>query len=240
MTQSCVLLDLGLVDYREAWEFQKYLVGERLKDAVPDTLVIVEHPPVYTMGRRGTTTGLSESGLPVHEVERGGDVTYHGPGQLVGYPILALSRGKLDVKQHVTRLEELLTQTVAKHGIKGERGPHAGLWVGPKKLASIGIAVKHYVTYHGFALNVNLDLTPFRSIQPCGIDGSLITSMEELLGHEVSMEEVKLSLVQSASKSFQAALLLSGSMADLKDTLRELAESKATPGDGQGSLQSLS
>ncbi|MCJ2519634.1 MAG: lipoyl(octanoyl) transferase LipB [Candidatus Thermoplasmatota archaeon] len=222
MSRSCVLMDLGLVEYREAWELQRYLVGKRLENSLPDVLLLLEHPPVYTVGRRGTTSGLEGLGIPVHEVERGGEVTYHGSGQLVGYPIMALSRGKLDVKGYVADVEDVLILTVASFGIEGERGPHSGLWVGPKKLASIGVAVKHYVTYHGFALNVNVDLLPFRRIRPCGIQGTRITSLKEILGREVPMDEVKASLIQSFSEVFGAELLSSEEFPGLERVLEGL------------------
>ncbi len=215
MNRNCILMDLGLVEYRQAWELQKSLVVQRLDGNIQDALLLLEHPPVYTVGRRGTPEGLEELGLPVYEVERGGDVTYHGPGQLVGYPILALPGGKLDVKRYVTYLEEVLIGTAADFGVTGHRGAHAGVWVGPRKLASIGIAVKHYVTYHGFALNVNTDLTAFRKIKPCGIEGSLITSMEEVLGGHVPMEDVKASLLRHFSWAFRMDMRPSG------ETLRE-------------------
>lgn len=222
MSRSCVLMDLGLVEYREAWELQRYLVGKRLENSLPDVLLLLEHPPVYTVGRRGTTSGLEGLGIPVHEVERGGEVTYHGSGQLVGYPIMALSRGKLDVKGYVADVEDVLILTVASFGIEGERGPHSGLWVGPKKLASIGVAVKHYVTYHGFALNVNVDLSPFRRIRPCGIQGTRITSLKEILGREVPMGEVKTSLIQSFSEVFGAELLRSEEVPGLERVLEDM------------------
>ncbi len=222
MSRSCVLMDLGLVEYREAWELQRYLVCKRLENSLPDVLLLLEHPPVYTVGRRGTTSGLEGLGIPVHEVERGGEVTYHGSGQLVGYPIMALSRGKLDVKGYVADVENVLILTVASFGIEGERGPHSGLWVGPKKLASIGVAVKQYVTYHGFALNVNVDLSPFRRIRPCGIQGTRITSLKEILGREVPMGEVKASLIQSFSEVFGAKLLRSEEAPGLERVLEGL------------------
>lgn len=206
MTRRCLLLDLGRVEYRPAWDLQRELVARRLRDEIPDVLLLAEHPPVYTVGRRGSADGLEGLGVPVHEVERGGDVTYHGPGQLVGYPLVALPRGKLDVKAYVSRVEEVLRRTVASHGIQGGQGPHAGLWVGDRKLASIGVAVKHRVTYHGFALNVDMDLAPFRRIRPCGLDGSRLTSMAELLGHPVAVDEVKESLLPAFEAAFEAAL----------------------------------
>jgi lipoate-protein ligase B len=206
MTEGCVLLDLGLREYEEVWDLQRSLVARRLGDRIPDILILVEHPPVYTVGRRGTANGLEGLGLPVYEVERGGDVTYHGPGQLVGYPIMALSRGKLDVKRYVSDLEEILRRTVADFGISGNEGPHSGLWVGDRKLASIGIAVKHFVTYHGFALNVHPDMEAFRRIRPCGLEGTRMTSIENLLGCRVPMEAVKDSLLRHFSDVFKVDL----------------------------------
>ncbi|MEE9593391.1 MAG: lipoyl(octanoyl) transferase LipB [Thermoplasmata archaeon] len=196
MTEGCAVLDLGVREYGETWELQKRIVAQRLEGRVSDTLLLVEHPPVYTVGRRGGGEDLVANQLPVYHVERGGEVTYHGPGQLVGYPIMGLPRGILEIKAFVEALEEILIQTVTGFGIPGERGIHAGLWVGPKKLASIGIAVKHHVTYHGFALNVNNDLAPFLDVNPCGLDGSTLTSMTEVLGRNVSVEAVRPSLLR--------------------------------------------
>lgn len=195
MTRTVALRDLGLVDYREAWEYQRALVRQRQEDAIGDTLLLLEHPSVYTVGRSGRAEGLTDLEIPVLEVERGGDVTYHGPGQLVGYPILALPRGKLEIKGFIRNLEEVLIRTVADLGVEAGRGPHAGLWLGPRKLGSIGVAVKGHVTYHGFALNVNNELEPFLRIRPCGLDGSTLTSLREVLGHPVSMARAKESLV---------------------------------------------
>jgi lipoate-protein ligase B len=206
MKRSCLFVDLGLRDYREVWDLQHGLVARRLEGEISDVLLLVEHRPVYTVGRRGTPAGLEGLGLPVYEVERGGDVTYHGPGQLVGYPILALSKGKLDVRGYVADLEEVLRRTAADFGIGGNEGPHAGLWVSHRKLASIGIAVRHFVTYHGFALNVYPDMEAFRNIRPCGLEGTVMVSMEELLGRRVLMQEVKESLLKHFSEVFEAEL----------------------------------
>ncbi|MFQ6012966.1 MAG: lipoyl(octanoyl) transferase LipB [Thermoplasmata archaeon] len=196
MTERCAVLDLGLRDYGEVWAFQQRLVAQRLAGRAPDTLLLVEHPAVYTVGRRGGEEGLEGLGLPVYHVERGGEVTHHGPGQLVGYPILALAEGKLEVKAFIRSLEEILIRTVADFGLSGERGVHAGVWIGPKKLASIGVAIRHHVTYHGFALNVNNDLAPFLRICPCGLEGSALTSMTEVLGRDVDVGAVKPSLLR--------------------------------------------
>lgn len=202
MREGCAVLDLGVQEYGETWEFQKRLVAQRLEGRVPDTLLLVEHPPVYTVGRRGGEEDLAGLELPVYHVERGGEVTYHGPGQLVGYPIMGLPKGKLEIKAFIAALEEVLIRTATDLGISGERGVHAGLWVGPKKLASIGVAVRHHVTYHGFALNVNNDLAPFLDVCPCGLDGSALTSMTEVLGRNVSVEAVKPSLLHHFAEVF--------------------------------------
>ncbi len=203
MNRICVLLDMGLLDYGSSWQLQHHLVNRRLEDDVPDLLLLLEHPPVYTVGRRGSSEGLDVLGLPVYEVERGGDVTYHGPGQLVGYPIVALPRGKLDVKRFVTQVEDVILRTLRDFSIEGEKGPHSGVWMGEKKLASIGVAVKHHVTYHGFALNVNADLAPFRLISPCGISGTRITSMAEVRGAPFPLDVVKETLVTHFSEVFE-------------------------------------
>lgn len=207
MTEECVVLDLGLVDYQAAWNLQRSLVRRRLRGEIRDTLLLLEHPSVYTVGRRGSVSGLRDLGLPVYEVERGGDVTFHGPGQLVGYPIMALKKGKLDVRSHVNRLEETLRRVATSYGLTPEEGPHAGLWAGGKKLASIGVAVKHYVTYHGFALNVSVDLAPFKRIQPCGLDATRIASLQEMLDRPVDMDEVKGQLMDCFAVSFHMSLL---------------------------------
>src|SRR6266566_3213016 len=152
------LLDLGRRTYREVWDLQKMLVDRRAQDKIPDGLILVEHDPVATLGRRGTREDVLDPGLEVVEVERGGEATYHGPGQLVGYPILKLP-DRLEVKRLVTDLEEVLLRTCADFGIEATRdGPERGVWVGGKKIASIGLAVQRNVTFHGFAHNVTTDL----------------------------------------------------------------------------------
>lgn len=207
MTRSCGLWDLGLVPYEVAWALQRSLVAKRLADAIPDVLLLLEHPPVYTVGRRGSPEGLAALGLPVYAVERGGDVTYHGPGQLVGYPIFSLPQGKLDVKRYVHDLEEVLLNALLPFGVQAQRGPHSGVWIGEKKLASIGVAVKHHVTYHGFALNVTPDLRPFRAIRPCGLEGSQITSMSEVVGKPIPLAAVKAEVVRQFTSVFDREMV---------------------------------
>jgi lipoate-protein ligase B len=189
------LLDLGRKPYREVWELQKSLVDRRAEDHIPDGLILVEHNPVATLGRRGKREDVLDPNLEVIEVERGGEATYHGPGQLVGYPILKLP-DRLEVKRLVTDLEELLLRTCSDFGIQATReGPERGVWVGGKKIASIGLAVHRSVTFHGFALNVSTDLGEFLKIRPCGHEGGIMTSMEKALGHPVEMEDAKASVI---------------------------------------------
>lgn len=189
------LLDLGRKAYGEVWELQKALVDRRADDKIQDGLILVEHDPVATLGRRGTRGDILDSSLPIFEVERGGEATYHGPGQLVGYPILKLP-DRLEVKRLVTDLEEVLLRTCADFGIDATReGPERGVWVGGKKIASIGLAVHRNVTFHGFAHNVTTDLKEFLKIRPCGHQGGIMTSMKKVLGHDIDMEDVKASVI---------------------------------------------
>lgn len=189
------LLDLGRRAYQEVWELQKALVDRRADERIPDGLILVEHDPVATLGRRGKHEDVLDPGLEVFEVERGGEATYHGPGQLVGYPILKLP-DRLEVKRLVTDLEDLLVRTCRDFGIEASReGPERGVWFGGKKIASIGLAVHRSVTFHGFALNVTVDLGEFLKIRPCGHDGGIMTSMERALGHPIELEDVKASVI---------------------------------------------
>ncbi|MDG6989847.1 MAG: lipoyl(octanoyl) transferase LipB [Nitrososphaerota archaeon] len=184
------LLDLGTMEYGHALEVQKEMAARRAKGEIPDSLLLVEHPHVITLGRKTTPSNFKPQDIPVFQVERGGDATYHGPGQVVGYPIVML--GDHDVRRHVRGMEEVIIRSVGAYGIRGERlEGHPGIWVGGKKLASIGVAVTDWVTYHGFALNVNTDLSYFELIRPCGLDPSTMTSMERIIGRSVPLEEVK-------------------------------------------------
>ena len=184
------LVDLGRMEYGEALGLQKELVQKRARGEIPDTLVLVEHPHVITLGRKTTPANFRPQNIPVFEVERGGDATYHGPGQLVGYPIVLLADH--DVRRHVLTMEEAIIRTAGVYGVRGERlEGHPGIWVAGKKLASIGVAVIEWVTFHGFALNVNTDLAYFELIRPCGLDPSTMTSMKKVAGRDFPFEEVK-------------------------------------------------
>ncbi|MGD1054820.1 MAG: lipoyl(octanoyl) transferase LipB [Nitrososphaerales archaeon] len=185
-----LVLDLGMMEYGGALELQRRLAGQRARREVPDVLILLEHDHVITLGRKTTPENFGPQNVPVFEVERGGDATYHGPGQLVGYPIFLLEDH--DVRRHVRNIEEALLKAVRTFGIEGERlDGHPGVWVLGKKLASVGVAVTNWVTYHGFALNVNTDLSYFDLIKPCGLDPGMMTSMEQLRGEKVPFEEVK-------------------------------------------------
>lgn len=186
-----LLFDLGLRDYGEVWAFQKQLVLLRSRERVQDSLILVEHPHVITVGRRGKRENVLVQDLPVYEIERGGDVTYHGPGQLVGYPILSLEEHALDIQAYLRSLEEVLIRAVREFGVDAGRGKQTGVWVQDRKLASIGVAIQHWITFHGFALNVNTDLQHFQRIRPCGLEPSVITSMKEVLGFPLDFDAVK-------------------------------------------------
>jgi lipoate-protein ligase B len=189
------LLDLGTREFGDVWSLQRELVGKRQRDEIPDTLILVEHPHVITLGR-GThkENVLAPGDTPIFEIERGGDVTYHGPGQLVGYPIFLLREPERDLHLYLRNLEEALIRAVGRFGIAGERKEGwTGVWTpgGARKLASIGVAVKRWVTLHGFALNVSTDLARFAAINPCGLEATVMGSMEVALDCPVDLAEVK-------------------------------------------------
>jgi len=189
---------LGLVDYAAALELQKERVAQRKAGAIPDMLLLLEHPHVYTLGRNARQENilaspewLASRGAQVFHTDRGGDVTYHGPGQLVGYPILDLTQHRRDISWYMRSLEEVFIHTARDWGIEAGRSPGAaGVWVGNDKLAAMGVHLSRWVTSHGFALNVNTDLRYFEWIVPCGLRDKGVTSLAKLLGRAVEMEEV--------------------------------------------------
>ena len=172
--------DLGRLDYEAAWALQKARLEQRIAGAIPDTALFVEHDPVYTLGRRRGAADniLAPAGVPVIQVERGGDATWHGPGQQVVYPIVALLEEKRDIHAHLKNLEEAAIRTCQEYGLDAVRDPrNTGAWVNGRKICSIGVAVRRWVTWHGLALNVAPDMDYFRRINPCGFDGDIMTSM---------------------------------------------------------------
>ncbi len=210
--------DLGLADYKETWDYQTEvfdaIVAAKTKNReLPETeqvlpenhLIFCEHPHVYTLGKSGkpehlllSEPELKERHISYYPINRGGDITYHGPGQIVGYPILDLDQFFTDIHRYLRTLEEAVILTLAEYGIQGERLPkYTGVWLDPedpkkaRKICALGVKCSRWVTMHGFAFNVNTDLDLFKNIVPCGIDDKDVTSMQRELGHELNMQEVK-------------------------------------------------
>ena len=212
LLMSAQLIDLGTLDYRSAWRAQLARVDQRKVDACPDALFLLEHPHVFTTGRARTALAnvLAPGEVEVVQVERGGDVTYHGPGQLVAYPIVKLGEGERDLHGFLRNLEAGMIRTLARHGLVAGRQPgKTGVWIAGRKIASIGIACRRWVTFHGLALNVNTDLSYFQRINPCGFQASIMTSMAAELGRPVAMGEVKAQLARdlgtALGRQFEAA-----------------------------------
>lgn len=211
---------LGVVPYDEAARLQERLVALRQADRIGDRLLLLEHPPVITLGvaaresRRNilaTPDELARRGVEVRAARRGGDVTYHGPGQLVGYPVLRLAPERRDVHRYVRDLEEVLIRAAARFGVQAGREPGlTGVWVGRDKLAAIGVRFSRWVTSHGFALNVATDLAHFRLIRPCGIDGRGVTSLAALTGRATSVDEAAAVVGQCFAEVFERQELATG------------------------------
>jgi len=212
-TQSVLAVRrLGIVPYAEALALQRGLVEDRRAGRIPDTLLFVEHPHVLTLGVRGdggrshilaSADVLAARGVEVHETGRGGDITYHGPGQIVGYPIVDLKPDRCDVHRYVRDLEDVLIRTAAEYGVSAHRVDGlTGVWVGNDKLAAIGVRIARWITSHGFALNVSTDLDYFNLIVPCGIPDRGVTSLERLLGRPIPLDEVQDRLARQFSNVF--------------------------------------
>src|ERR1700693_863385 len=218
---ACSIVDLGLIAYAEAWELQERVVAARKAGAIEDVLLFCEHPHVITLGRNGrrehllaSEQVLRQKGVEFHSSDRGGDITYHGPGQLVGYPILNLGAIRKDVVWYVRMLEEVMIRATAEFGISAERVTgKTGIWVPgtndpnaasliEEKLGAIGVHISRWVTSHGFAYNVSTDLRNFDLIVPCGITGRKATSLEKILGRAVTRKEVVQPLVRNFGEVF--------------------------------------
>jgi len=196
---------LGVVPYAEALAMQRALVEERRADRIPDQLLLLQHPPVITLGVKGdggrsnilaTEKRLADLGIEVSESGRGGDVTYHGPGQVVGYPILDLRPDRCDVHRYVRDLEEIMIRVCADHGVTAGRiKGKTGAWIGLEKIGAIGVRISRWITSHGFAFNVSTDLDHFNLIVPCGISDGGVTSLEKVTGRRLSLPDVEDALV---------------------------------------------
>lgn len=241
MRQQIYFQDLGNMRYKDAWDYQEQLLQQNvaaktrlreLEDAGqleltadrPDTchyLLFVEHPPVFTLGKSGNINNvlpseehLTKQGIDFFRINRGGDVTFHGPEQLVGYPILDLEKFYTDIGRYLRNIEEVIILTLADYGLKGERSPgETGVWLDPdkrgyeRKICAIGVRTSRWITMHGFALNVNTNLNYFNMIVPCGIQGKQVTSLEKELGRKVDMEEVKERVKKNFEKVFEAEMV---------------------------------
>jgi lipoyl(octanoyl) transferase len=229
--------DLGKMSYKQAWDYQESLmqnnvrIKSRLREMndhedrkdlkTVDHLLFVEHPPVFTLGRSGNISNvllsqelLQRNGIEFFQTNRGGDITFHGPEQIVGYPILDLEKYGTDIGKYMRNLEEVIILTLAEYGIRGQRSAgETGVWIDPevkgreRKICALGIRCSRWITMHGFALNVNTDLSYFNFIIPCGIQGKQVSSMERELGGKVDMDGVKASLRKNFSRIFDADLI---------------------------------
>lgn len=209
--RSFRVMNLGQKDYRETYQLQKELVMARYRQEIPDTLILVEHPPVFTIGRSGSRQHLLVSaeklqklGIDVLEIDRGGDITYHGPGQIVGYPILDLNWHSKDLHKLLLLYEEVIIQVLQLYGLNAGRiKEYPGVWLGQKKIAALGIGVSHWVSYHGFALNINPNLQHYQMIIPCGISGKEVTSLSLELGRDIETAAVWDELIKCFGRVFK-------------------------------------
>ncbi|HEV8659837.1 MAG TPA: lipoyl(octanoyl) transferase LipB [Thermoanaerobaculia bacterium] len=216
--RRCDLHQLHLVTYENGMKLQQKLAEMRQRDEIDDQLLLLEHPPVITLGRGGDAANLlaapdvlRRERVRFFETTRGGDITYHGPGQIVGYPILHLGEGSRDVRKYVTKLEEVLIRTVAEYGIVAKRAEgKRGIWVGENKIAAIGVRIARWVTSHGWALNANTNLDHFRLITPCGLRGTGVTSIAREIGRPVDLEEVRQMLANKFAEVFERDLVPRG------------------------------
>ena len=207
---TCLAIPLGLLDYQAAYDLQRRLHAQVVAGELPDLLLLLEHPHVYTLGRRGQQSHilapddmLTQLGVETHFTDRGGETTYHGPGQLVGYPIVNLRRWGGGVRKYVETLEQVLIGTLSEFGITAHsEGKPTGVWVGDAKIAAIGVRVSRSVTMHGFALNVCPDLSFFDHIVPCGMPGARVTSMAQELGQEIAVSDVIPAISQAFGCNF--------------------------------------
>ncbi|MDP6500193.1 MAG: lipoyl(octanoyl) transferase LipB [Candidatus Marinimicrobia bacterium] len=202
--------DLGLSPYQQTWDLQKKLQSRRIKNEIEDTVLLVEHEPVYTFGKNADDNHLLQNypdDVNIFHIERGGDITFHGPGQLVGYPIIDLHNYKMSISWFMRSLEDIIINTLMHYDIAANRKEGlTGVWVKDEKIAALGVRISRWVTMHGFALNVNTQLHYYDSIIPCGIFEYGVTSMEKVLSKEIDMDEVKHVLIQQFENIFNSHL----------------------------------
>ena len=205
-TDQILVQNIGRKSYKAVWDLQKEMQQQRIKGDIEDTLILVEHDPVYTLGKNANEDHLLQSrdqSVDIFNIERGGDITFHGPGQLVGYPILDLSNYKKSVSWYMRTLEQVLIDTLIEFKIIAQRNDGlTGVWVGDEKIAALGVRISRWVTMHGFALNVNPNLSFYDGIIPCGIFDHGVTSMEQLLGETQNNDNVKNMVIKKFNKYF--------------------------------------
>jgi lipoate-protein ligase B len=215
----CETSFLGLTPYDQAHDLQIDLAEQRKRDEISDQFLLLEHPHVITLGRAANRTNVladdaarAQLGVELFETGRGGDVTYHGPGQLVGYPIIKLLPGHQDIRRYVRNIQEVLIRAARDFGVEAEPrgGDFVGVWVGDEKLGAIGVRVSRWVTMHGFAFNVNTDLNYFQLIIPCGIRGHGVTSLQKLLGRHIEMSDVARSVMRHFGEVFDRKIVVGG------------------------------
>jgi lipoyl(octanoyl) transferase len=202
--------NLGFIDYKEAWDLQQEIHTKRVSGEAEDFLFLLEHPNTYTLGKTahrenlvGSEEYLKANRISIYDIDRGGDITYHGPGQIVGYPIIDLNNWFKDTHKYLRALEEVIIKTCSEYGLNCERNSkHTGVWIGDRKIAAIGIKVSRWVTMHGFAFNVKTDLNLFNGIIPCGIQNKSVTSLKQELKREISIQEVKEKLLKNFTELF--------------------------------------
>ena len=201
---SLNILDLGLTEYQRALDIQKTLVKERLDNSTSDTLLLVEHPHVVTLGKQTNPNDVLNNSIPIVKIDRGGSATYHGPGQLIGYIIMDLRSKGISVPILISKIHEIIILTLDELDIKAKRKKNdTGVWIDQKKIASIGLSVRNWITYHGFSLNVNTDLERFNTIRPCGYDSQVMTSVNSITRKEYSKEVIQTKIIRNFSNVFE-------------------------------------
>ncbi len=210
MKRQLTYCDLDLLDYKEAWDLQYYLHQQRVENLITDILLLLEHPNTYTLGKTahlrnlvGGKEFLEQNKISVYNIDRGGDITYHGPGQIVGYPIISLTDWHQDSHKYLRTLEEVLIKVCSDYNLDAKRVEgYTGVWIDDRKIAAIGIKISRWVTMHGFAFNVNTNLELFNGIIPCGISDKSVTSLQKELKKEISIDEVKERIIYHFMQAF--------------------------------------
>ena len=210
MNKKLIYCDLGTIKYQNAWNLQKSILDLRSKNRIDDVILLLEHPHTYTLGKTahrdhliGSSDYLAKNRISVYDIDRGGDITYHGPGQIVGYPIIDLNNWEMDTHKYLRALEEILILTCSDYGLNAIRNPEfTGVWIEDRKIAAIGIKISRWVTMHGFAFNVNTDLNLFNGIIPCGIQDKEVTSLNRELNRDLDLENVKATILKYVIEIF--------------------------------------